>query len=378
MSNHDDFHAPISYIAYGTQFQQWNDPPPTVTPRERWRALFAGERTDRIPTDYWATDEVTQRLFRDLHCRTMEELYSALHCDGIMPVEPPRTKPHFPGDVHADQWGLRRTAVDYDGGVYEEFANHPLAAMTTIDELEAYPWPSAEDHDYEAYRAMLGAITSHRLVRSGNFEPFLLYCALRGLELAMMDLVADPDFAMAALNRIFDYHYALAQRTFACGNGRVEVTYVAEDLGGQNALLVSLPLIRKFFLPNQKKMADLARSHGIHVFYHTDGAVRDVIPDLLTVTGIEVLNPIQWRCPGMEREELVRAFGDRVIFHGAMDNQQTLPFGTVEDVRREVLENREIFRHSRWVCAPCHNLQPVTSTEKIVTMYETMYQHGIS
>jgi uroporphyrinogen decarboxylase len=112
------------------------------------------------------------------------------------------------------------------------------------------------------------------------------------------------------------------------------------------------------------------------VFYHTDGAVRSVIPDLLDITGIELLNPIQWRCPGMEREGLVRDFGDRLIFHGAMDNQQTLPFGTPGDVRKEVLENIEIFRGARWVCAPCHNLQPVTPTENIVAMYETIHANG--
>jgi uroporphyrinogen decarboxylase len=175
---------------------------------------------------------------------------------------------------------------------------------------------------------------------------------------------------------MFSYFFTLAERTFEAGKGRIGVTYIAEDLGGQTALLMSLPQIRKFFLPNQKKMADLARSHGIHVFYHTDGAVRSVIPDLLDITGIELLNPIQWRCPGMEREGLVRDFGDRLIFHGAMDNQQTLPFGSTGDVKKEVLENREIFGGARWVCAPCHNLQPVTRTENIVTMYETIHANG--
>ena len=123
-------------------------------------------------------------------------------------------------------------------------------------------------------------------------------------------------------------------------------------------------------------MADLARSHGIHVFYHTDGAAREVIPDLIAVTGIEVLNPIQWRCPGMEREGLVRDFGDRIAFHGAVDNQQTLAFGTPDDVRREVLDNIRIFAPARWICAPCHNLQAVSPTENIVAMYETIHEHG--
>ena len=347
-----------------------------MTPKERWLAIFAGEKPDRVPTDYWATDEVTFRLFRDLGCRSVEELYTKLHIDGLITIDPPRTDAQNPGDPAADHWGLRRARIDYGTGAYDEFANHPLAHMTAVEELDSYGWPSADDHDYDAYREMLRNAPPHRMIRSGNFEPFLTYCALRGLEQAMMDLAADPEFVTAALDRMFRYYFELAVRTFEAGKGRVGVTYVAEDLGGQTALLMSLPQIRKFFLPNQKKMADLARSHGIHVFYHTDGAVRSVIPDLLDVTGIELLNPIQWRCPGMEREGLVRDFGERLIFHGAMDNQQTLPFGTPLDVKKEVLDNLEIFRGARWVCAPCHNLQPVTPTENIVAMYETVHAHG--
>jgi uroporphyrinogen decarboxylase len=347
-----------------------------VTPKERWRAIFAGERPDRIPTDYWATDEVTARLLRDLGCRNTEELYTKLRIDGLVTLDPPRADEHRQGDTGVDLWGLRRKPVDYGGGSYDEFDNHPLAGMTSLEELDAYPWPSADDNDFAAFRAMLDGAPEHRMIRSGNFEPFLLYCALRGLEQAMMDLVAEPEFVSAALDHMFRYYFELAERTFEAGKGRIGVTYIAEDLGGQTALLMSLPQIRRFFLPNQKRMADLARSHGIHVFYHTDGAVRTVIPDLLDVTGIELLNPIQWRCPGMEREGLVRDFGDRLIFHGAMDNQQTLPFGSAADVKQEVLDNIEIFARARWVCAPCHNLQPVTPTGNIVAMYETIHAYG--
>ena len=100
------------------------------------------------------------------------------------------------------------------------------------------------------------------------------------------------------------------------------------------------------------------------------------LPDLIDRVGIEVLNPIQWRCAGMEREKLVADFGDKIIFHGSIDNQQTLAFGSVEDVGREVRESVEIYRGSRWICAPCHNIQPVSPTENIVAMYETIHQIG--
>lgn len=348
-----------------------------MTPRERWLALFNGERPDRIPTDYWATPEVTERLQRELRCSSKEELYCALNIDGVVDIEPVRTVAHFPTDPEADIWGTRRKAVDYGSGSYDEFANHPLEQVTSVEEIHAYPWPRPEDHDFDRFARDIAAAPRHRIVRVGNYEPFLLYCALRGMELAMMDLKVDPEIVDAALEHIFQYHYALNERLFEIGKGRIDITYVAEDLGGQTSLLFGIPEIRRYILPRQKKIADLARSHGIHVFYHTDGAARDIIPDLLAVTGIEVLNPIQWRCPGMEREGLVRDFGSRVIFHGAVDNQFTLPFGTADDVRNEVLDNIRIFGGCRWICAPCHNLQPVTPTVNITTMYETIHAYGV-
>ena len=282
----------------------------------------------------------------------------------------------FPGDEQADIWGIRYREVDYGLGTYGEVDNHPLAEMTTVEQIDQYPWPSPDDHDWDEFRGKVAGLTGKRAVRCGVYEPFLLYCSLRGLEQGFMDLLIEPELAEAILAKIFDYCYRVNERMFDIADGHVDLTYVAEDLGSQHSLLMGLEQIRRFILPNQKRMADLARHHGIHIFYHTDGAAREVIPELIDVTGIEILNPIQWRCPGMEREGLVRDFGDKVIFHGAVDNQQTLAFGSAEDVRDEVLDNIRIFAPARWICAPCHNLQAVSPTENIVTMYETIHEHG--
>ena len=79
----------------------------------------------------------------------------------------------------------------------------------------------------------------------------------------------------------------------------------------------------------------------------------------------------------MEREGLKRDFGAQIIFHGAMDNQYTLPFGTVEEVRQEVADNLEILgAGGGYILAPCHNLQAITPVENVVAMYETAYELG--
>lgn len=347
-----------------------------MTPRERWLAILNKEPPDRIPTDIWGTPEVYERLVRELGCSDMFGVYDKLHIDAQRKLGAPLTVRHHPDDPEADIWGIRYRTVKYETGQYNESISNPLAGATSVEDVHAFKWPDPDNCDYAKLKADIASAPRDRCVTAGGYEPFLIYCRMRGMEQAMMDLLVEPDIADAILDHLFDYHYRVNERTFEIGKGVIDVTGVAEDLGSQTGLLMGLEQVRRFILPRQKKMADLARSYGIHIFYHTDGAAREVIPDLINVTGIEVLNPIQWRCPGMDREGLVRDFGGRIAFHGAMDNQQTMPFGTVEDVRKEVLDNIRIFSGARWICAPCHNLQPVTPTANIVTMYETIHQNG--
>ena len=191
-----------------------------------------------------------------------------------------------------------------------------------------------------------------------------------------MDLAENPDIVEYVLDQLFDLAYESTRRIFEAIPGQVTITYVAEDLGSQIGLLYSPEHIREFLLPRMKRMMDLTRQSGAYVITHSDGAVRDIIPDLIE-TGTQMLNPIQWVCPGMEREGLKRDFGDRLAFHGAMDNQRILPFGTVGEVRREVEDNlNTLGSNGGYILAPCHNIQAVSPVENIVAMYEHVHAVG--
>jgi uroporphyrinogen decarboxylase len=156
----------------------------------------------------------------------------------------------------------------------------------------------------------------------------------------------------------------------------MDLVWVGEDLGTQQSLLISPRLFRRFLKPRLSAMIELVHSFGLRVFHHDDGAIRPLIPDLIEI-GIDILNPIQWRCPGMDRESLARDFGSRLVFHGAVDNQHTLPFGSPEDVRREVEENIRIFARGKgYIVAPCHNIQANTPTANILAIFEAVHQFG--
>ncbi len=345
-----------------------------MTSRERWQAVLAGHKPDRWPTDFWSTGEVLHRLLKELRLNSQDELWTQLKIDKPFGIGGTYCGPTL-GD--RDLWGLRHVQQTYaDGaGTYNEVVEHPLAAAQTVEDIEKYPWPSPDWFDFSHVQAQL-AQAGDRVVQGGSYEPFLLYCQMRGLEQAFMDLLESPEVVDAAIGKLFDFHYAINERLYDAGAGRIDTTYVAEDLGSQTSLLMSLATIEKILLPRIRKMIRLAHDRRIKVLYHTDGAARPVLP-LLIDAGIDALNPIQWRCPGMERDGLARDFGQKIAFHGAVDNQQTLPFGTAQDVRNEVAENIAIFGKTRgYVIAPCHNLQPITPTANILALYEAAQEYG--
>ena len=102
-------------------------------------------------------------------------------------------------------------------------------------------------------------------IHCGEYEPFLIYARMRGLEQAYENLALSPDIADAILGRLFDFHYEWRRRMFeAAGKGRIDLCCVAEDLGSQSGPLKNLEMYRRFLMPNQIKIADLIRSYGVH------------------------------------------------------------------------------------------------------------------
>jgi uroporphyrinogen decarboxylase len=347
----------------------------SMTPKERWLAVLAGHTPDRVPMDYWGTEEATRSVVRYLGCRTRWQMFERLHIDKVVSVAPEYIGPKLPRAT--DMYGRRYRNVSYGSGRYRECVHNPLAQFESIAEIEAnYTWPSTAWFDYSVIPRQLRGRKRDYPIQGGGSEPFLIYADLRGRELAYMDLVLRPEMVHHCLDRLFDFCYKNTVRIYEQLPGQVNLSYVAEDFGGQENLLYSRQAIGEFFLPRMKRMIDLAHEAGVYAFFHSDGAIRPIIPDMLDI-GIDVLNPLQWRSPGMELGGLKRDFGDKVVLHGGVDNQQTLAFGTVDDVRAEVVHNLEILsRGGNYILAPCHNIQAVSPPENVVAMYEMAYEVG--
>ena len=349
-------------------------PHETMTSRERWLAVLTRRTPDRVPMDYWATTEMSAKLVGALGCEDLDEALARLHVDRPLTVGPIYVGPSVPQGY--DVFGLQYKEVDYGTGTYAECINAPLSAYETVEEIERhYTWPDPGWWDYSELPSQIEG-REERPIRGGGSEPFLLYKKLRGEAQAFMDLVLYPEIVCYCLDQLFELAYQNTLRIYEQIPGQVMITYVAEDMGSQEGLMISPQQIHTFLLPRMQRIIDLAHEAGAFVFHHNDGAIRRILPDMIEA-GIDVLNPVQWRTKGMDRAALKRDFGAQIVFHGAMDNQYTLPFGTVEEVQQEVVDNLQVLGSGGgYILAPCHNLQAITPVENVVAMYETAYELG--
>ncbi len=346
----------------------------TMTPKERWLAVVNREKPDRIPMYYRATGEATEKLMKYMGCQNAGEMFDQLHIDRTAGVGPRYMGPPIkPG---GNMYGCRYENVRYEGGIYSECVGHPLADYETVEEIERnYTWPSPDWFDYSDIPKQIEGVED-RVISGGGSEPFMTYKHLRGEQQGAMDLILHPDIVHYCLGKLYGFCYENTRRIYEQIPGKVMVTSVAEDMGSQKALLYSRKHLQEFFFPYMKRMMDLAHEAGAFVNTHSDGAIQEIIPDLIDM-GADIINPVQWRCEGMNREALKQDFGDRIIFEGAMDNQYTLPFGTVEEVRQEVRDNIRILgAGGGYILGPCHNIQVVGPPENVVAMYQTGYEEG--
>jgi uroporphyrinogen decarboxylase len=346
----------------------------TMAPRQRWLAVYKHEPTDRTPMDYWGTDETGKKLVAHLGAANLDEALQKLHVDFIVGVGPVYVGPPIPKGM--DVYGIQYRDIDYGSGVYSEAATHPLAKYQSVKEIEEnYTWPNPDWWDYSTIRQQAEQWSDYP-IRGGGSEPFLNYKYLRGDEQAMVDLVENPEIVHYCLDKMFELAYQNTLRIFEQIPGLVTCSYVAEDMGAQTDLMLSPKHIRQFLFPGMKRIIDLTHQAGAYAFHHNDGNCTRILPELVEL-GIDSLNPIQWRAAGMDRAMLKAKYGQKIAFHGGVDNQYTLPFGTVEEVRQEVRDNLRILgAGGGYILAPCHNIQPVTPMENILAMYETCYEEG--
>ena len=354
-----------------------------MTSKERILAILNRQPVDRLPVDIWHTPEVVDFLKAHTGTTTDIEMWKALNLDKIVwvfmdyksnAVGHPGTQTGSTVAGERTLWGVPLKGIETGGAHYQEVVQPPMLDFEEISELEDYPyWPDPEQYDYEAAVA-LAKSASKDFATIGPWVSFYeIYCQLRGIEQAMIDLALEPEFVEACLDRIESIQTEMMKRYFDKAADYLDLVFISDDIGGQNGLLFSPAMWKQHLQPRMKRWCDLVHSYGLKVLYHSDGGFEQIIQPLIDC-GIDVLNPIQHVCPGMDTAELKKKFGNQIIFHGGIDTQKALPFGTPEDVRKETQHCLDTLGSdgTGYIVASCHNVQAGTPVENILAMIDTV------
>ena len=357
--------------------------------RERVTLTLSHREPDRVPVDYWAQPEVTERLMRHLGASNREQLLRRLDVDfryiaGPRYIGPPPTV-HPDGSVE-DHFGVPRTSVSVgtgeSSGAYSEVAAFPMADMT-LNEIRAYPkWPSADWFDYDCVREQVAAARAEdkmvvfmgdRTNRAAQLKPAMY---LRGIEQILVDMAVEPDIARTLFDRIASFYLEYCRRTLEAAGGGIDIFMTGDDFGTQNGLLVSPGMWHDFLRPGFEALVRLGHRFGCRVAHHSCGSILPIIDEMIDC-GLDILNPIQPGVHDMDPATLKRRFGDRLTFHGSISIQQTLPRGTAEDIRREVRDRfTALAPGGGFIYCTAHNIQPDTPVENIVTLFDAYREFG--
>jgi uroporphyrinogen decarboxylase len=277
-----------------------------------------------------------------------------------------------PDGVWHSVWGHRYRVSEHSLGAYEEVVDPPLHDAQSVEDLKKHPWPEPDWWDFSPMPGIIEEWDQHSEyhIRFRIGSVFELAWQLRGMENFLYDLVLNPEIPMYIMERLTEIYIENTRKVISLMGDRLDMVYIYDDIAGQENLLISKKMWSDFIRPHHEKIINAVDQDSIKVMYHTDGAASTLIPELIEL-GVDVLNPIQADAPGMDPEHLKSAFGDRLSFHGGIDIIKTLPTGTPEDVKREVLDRKEVLgKNGGYIMSSSHHIQADTPTENILAMYD--------
>ncbi len=341
-----------------------------MTPRERVLAALDHAQPDRTPRDFWAEPPTWKRLLAYVGHDDPDRLLAELGVD-VRHLEATGPPERTLGDgLYENSWGERYVYRPTPWGPMREDAPGALADARSLVDLERFDWPTPDMFDYTPLAGQCRRWKGHALLY-GFADVWQRPALVRGWEGMFLDMVERPEWVHFLGRKFTDFYKEDYTRAAEATGGRIDLYLLISDLGSQQGPLISLSMFRRFVVPYLKEMADCIHGLGAKVLYHSCGAIRPFIPELIRL-GADILDPIQPIGPEMAPERLKDEFGDRLCFHGGIDMQHLLPRGTAEEVRAEVHRYCETLGNGGgYILGPAHLFQVDVPPENILAVYQS-------
>jgi uroporphyrinogen decarboxylase len=191
---------------------------------------------------------------------------------------------------------------------------------------------------------------------------------LRGLQTLLMDFVDNPGFVHELLNSIADYNIVQIKEALKYD---IDAVHFGDDWGQQHRLQMGPKLWHEFIYPVLKRMYQVVKDAGRYVTIHSCGDVDELFDDLVAI-GLDCFNPFQPEV--MDVAGLIHQYRGRLAFYGGMSTQKTLPYGTVDDVRRETQRLLGLGKDGGYIFSPAHDVPKDVPLENMLAFIDIV-QH---
>jgi uroporphyrinogen decarboxylase len=365
----------------------------TLTSRERVLRTVSRQKPDRVPKDIsWGFTPAVMETFRQKTGSQDPEEYFNVDVRFVgLDVPPERIeeaecerRSAFRryylelSDGEFNQSTISEWGTVYLPGSFYHFTHliPPMRTFSTLQEAENYPWPNFEEEWRREYaRKRISEFHERNLAVCGAMAVtiFEVVWQLRGMEELFYDLKFNPELGTYLLDRQTEIRRSMA-RFFASQD--VDILILGDDVSMQTGMLMSPATWRKWFKGRMRQIIHEAKAikPDLPIFYHSDGNPEAIIEDLIEI-GITILNPVQPEC--IDPVKVKQQYGDRLALWGTIGTQTTMPFGTPEDVRREVKKRIETVGYDGGlVLGPTHSLEPDVPWDNIVALYNAIEEYG--
>jgi uroporphyrinogen decarboxylase len=368
------------------------------TPRARVLAAMNGEMVSPVPFDIFLNyiyPDLASELYRSFNLAEtdteglLRALDAHLRCGKPLYNGPPLEElPHIPPAAPATMvfrgiWGTLEGIE-----TWSEVFEHPLQYAETTADIHAHPWPDPDWMDYtrlgwfsdtpanylpvaqwaDKYRNFARWVTDWQPLFSRLMDLF-------GMQAGLMNMAQRPDLIEAATAHIADYLEEYYQRLAASVQGQADILGFGDDFAGQQGLIMSPRMWRRYFLPVWKRLFPIAHQYGMKASLHSCGAVRAVLGDLIDA-GLDMLEVTQVTAEGMDAAAIKNDFGSHLTFYGGLDIQSILNLGTPEQVRTEVRRLIDILgKDGRYILTSCHFLLDDIPAENVLAMHAEARSH---
>lgn len=352
--------------------------------RERVNKALSKEMPDRVPMDLsWGFTPLFYEKFRQMTGETDYESYFNVDTRLIFQAETTGKNNYdryFEGRQNTDgltysEWGVG-SVRSRDSALHFERLVAPLQFAASVNDIADYPLPDyLAEYRTQDLKQRVEAVSSRGIAACAPLATTLFETAwqIRGFEEFCMDMADRPDMAQCLLDRIKGIRVGQAEHYVRAG---VDVLILGDDVAMQTGMMISPAVWRRWLKPGMAEIIAAARAINpkIHVFYHSDGNPWQIIDELIEI-GVTVLNPVQPEC--MDPAEVKKAYGNRLAFWGTIGVQSTLPFGTPEDVRREVrLRMDTVGWGGGLLIGPSHMIEPEVPWENMLAFRDAVQEFG--